>query len=206
MKTNQLSRMSHGLKVSTWRRWNEGIANYWITHIQARERHVHFTHHSEDLLIELNNRGTNDGLSFFGGETSLRWKKDTPKVGILGFFFWRKLWYPKKSQHVFGRFLLRLKLSRRLVWGPIVGWGSLSTSTQMKANIPYLEQTWECEFWGEYSCGLTFIFLRHWTSFKICLMGPYNIFLENLGNLSSTQSQTLNVWYMIYVVYIRLFF
>ena len=28
----------------------------------------------------------NDGLRCFFGETSLRWKKDTPKAGILVFF------------------------------------------------------------------------------------------------------------------------
>eukprot|EP00434_Breviolum_minutum_P026768 symbB.v1.2.023659.t2/scaffold2181.1/size92752/3 len=33
-------------------RGHAGIANYWITHIQARERHVHFTHHSEDMVLD----------------------------------------------------------------------------------------------------------------------------------------------------------
>ena len=66
MKTNQLSRMSQGLKVSTWQRWNEGIANYWITHIQARERHVHFTHHSEDFFNRTEKPGVQMGVSLNG--------------------------------------------------------------------------------------------------------------------------------------------
>ena len=69
LKANQLSRMSHGLKVSTWQRWNEGIANYWITHIQARERHVHFTHHSEDFLNRTEKPGVQMmGWDFLGGD------------------------------------------------------------------------------------------------------------------------------------------
>ena len=133
---------------------------------------MHFTHHSEDLLIELNNQGTHDGLSFFGGETSLRWKKDTPKVGILGFFPEEDCDIQRNLSKI-GRFLLKhIRINNLMIflWEVVlpncrgtcfssdeaqaiteVGlrsnrWGSLSTSTQMKANIPYVEQTWECEF------------------------------------------------------------
>ena len=125
-----------------------------------------------------------DGLRCFFGETSLRWKKDTPKAGILVFFFLRKIVISKEiSPKLVGSYwnINNLMVS---LWEVVLPnfWGACFSSdeaqaisevglrsnrwvgksfnkyTQMKANLPYVEQTWECEFWGEYSCGLTFNF------------------------------------------------